>query len=111
MTRSTTAKADVHPKGELKWKPQELAFDDPRCRFFFDPVRKQVVATRGALAEFTGGEIARALEVLRLAAVDHGGLDYLQVFEAEDGRRLWVIEDGAPDDPEGVVTVLTPAEY
>jgi hypothetical protein len=47
------------------------------------------------------------LAVLQQKAVEHDGIDYLQVFESADGDRLWIIEDG----PGGAITALLPDEY
>ncbi len=98
-------------EGELRWRPPEVPHDDPRARYRFDGTRKRVVATRAALATFSGADVANVLDRLRHAAVKNSGLDYLQVFERLDGERLGVIEDGEPDDEDGVITVLLPGDY
>ena len=96
----------------MELKPQEIPVEDPRSRYMFDGTRKRIVATQGVLADFTGGEVAQAIARLAREALDKAGLDYIQVFVTEDGRRLWVIEDGEPDDViDGVITLLRPDEY
>jgi len=93
-------------KPPLKLKIQEPPFDHPdSCNFFRLDGSKPVVATPAALHDFTQGEIPFALELLQREAILHNGLDYLQVFEDDRGRRLWVIED-----PQ-VITVLLPEDY
>jgi len=38
----------------------------------------------------------------------NGGLEYVQVFDADDGNEnLWFVED----DGEGAITALLPSEY
>jgi hypothetical protein len=101
----------VTSEGELRWVPPEVPHHDHRARYRFNGMRKRVVATRAALATFSGSEVANVLDRLRREAIKNSGLDYLQVFERLDGERLWVIEDGEPDDEDGVITVLLPGDY
>ena len=93
-------------KNTLVWQPQEPPFDHPDCycRFCLDG-SKPVVATKTALAEFTRDEILKALLLLEEKAVEHDGLDYLQTFEDESKRRLWVIEN------DEAITALLPEDY
>lgn len=43
-----------------------------------------------------------------IEAEQHGGIDYLQVFEDESkSEALWFIEDG----PGGAITALLPSDY
>jgi hypothetical protein len=45
---------------------------------------------------------------LQAKAVEHRGLDYLQVFEDPvKGARLWFMEDGEG----GAITALLPSDY
>jgi len=70
---------------------------------------KPFVATRGAIAKYQHETIVACLLILQEKAVEHGGIDYLQVFESRDDAddRLWFIEDG-----EGrAITALLPDEY
>jgi len=89
----------------LVLKQQEIPFDHPESCCRFDPTKKQTVATRAAIAEFSMEEIGACLELLRAKAIEKNGLDYLQVFQDDAGRRLWVIED------EVAITVLLPSDY
>jgi hypothetical protein len=90
----------------LVWQPQEPSFDSPdSCHRFRLDGTKPVVATSNALAEFTREEIHAVLERLQCEAEAHDGLDYLQTFKDEHGRRLWVIEN------EEAVTLLLPEDY
>ena len=93
-------------KNKLVWQKQEPPFDHPDscCRFRLDG-EKRVVATRNASIEFTRNEIRTVLELLQSKAEEHDGLDYLQTFKDEQGRRLWVIEN------DEAITVLIPEEY
>ncbi len=74
---------------------------------FLPSPEKPFLATPGAIDTHTQEVILACFEVLRQKADEHGGLDYLQVFEAETGERLWFIEDG----PGGAITALLPSEY
>lgn len=62
------------------------------------------LATPGAIEKFGYRQVCECLAVLRKKAEEHGGLDYLQVFKANNGETLWFIEDGA-------ITALLPEEY
>ena len=69
---------------------------------------KPFVATRGAVEKYQHETIIACIRILQQAAADHGGIDYLQVFESPDGGdRLWFIEDGEG----GAITALLPEEY
>jgi len=94
----------------LTLRPQEISFDDPRSRYFFEPgPDKPFVVTPGVLGALTRAEILECLRTLQAIAQELGGLDYLQVFEVEDRNNedLWFIED----DGEGAITALLPSEY
>lgn len=84
-------------------KDQEIPLDDPRSRHRF---RKPFVSTAGALSTFGPELLFACLLEIQAKADQHGGLDYLQVFETPEGiPNLWFIEDGQ------VVTALLPQEY
>ncbi len=92
----------------LQMKEQEVPASDPRSVYFLGLPGRTLVATPGALEAFTAGEISFAISTLKERAdASATGLDYLAVFESEDGRRLFVIDDG----PDGVVTLLLPSDY
>jgi len=81
-------------KNSLKYKQQEPAFDSPEsCWHYRLDGSKFVGTTSAASVEFTREEIIGVLELLQQKAVEHNGLDYLQTFEDEEGRRLWVTEN------------------
>ncbi len=90
-------------------QPQEIPFDDSDSFNMFRPSpEKPLLATPGAIEEFSHETILACWNVLTDLAVEKKGLDYLQVFvRDDDGQRLWFVEDG----PEGAITALTPAEY
>ena len=69
---------------------------------------KPFVATPDAIAMYQHETILACLLILQAKAREHGGLDYLQVFEASDKpEHLWMIEDG----PGGAITALLPSNY
>ena len=79
-----------------KRKPQEVSGD-----YRFDG---HAYTTPGVLAELAPDDIACILaDLLRFAA--SGTADYLQVFESNDGRVVWCIDDRTH------FTLLLPAEY
>jgi len=79
--------------------------------------------TRGVQRELTADEVAWILRDLRRAVREHDGLDYLQVYEADDGRTVWVIDqlsrsmkesgDYSAEEIEAYdyFTLLLPSEY
>ena len=68
---------------------------------------KPFVATRAAL-ELYGNDICKCLAILQRKAEEHGGLDYLQVFDGPPNQEpLWFIEDGKG----GAITALLPSDY
>ena len=93
----------------LKLKLQEPSFDHTdSCNMFQPGPEKPFVATRGAVDKYQHEIIVACLRVLRAKADEHGGIDYLQVFEDEEtGDRLWFIEDR----DGGAITALLAEEY
>jgi len=90
----------------LVWQQQEPLFDHPdSCCYFRLDGSKPVGMTRHAAVEFTRKEVIGVLELLQREAEKHHGIDYLQTFKSDDGRRLWVIEDGE------AITALLPSDY
>lgn len=84
--------------------PPERPHADPDCRSTFSAPR--LIMTPGAVVAFGPETIAACLFRLQQLARQHGGLDFLQVFEHPETRaELWFIED-AP----GVVTALLPED-
>jgi hypothetical protein len=90
-------------------RPQEIAFENPHSRFFFQPKADlPFVATRAAFELFGVETIHRCLSQLQDLAKEHGGIDYLQVFlDPTKPENLWFIEDG----PGGAITALLPSDY
>ena len=89
-------------------KPQEIPFDSPESDNMFDLVtEKRVVATQAVVALLEGDLSAAGQLVTELneMALKYRGLDYLQVFENDDGENIWIIEDGE------AITVMTPSDY
>ena len=69
---------------------------------------KPLVATPAAIEAYSHEVIVACWQVLRQNADEHGGLDYLQVFESkEHAEDLWFIEDG----PGGAITALLPTDH
>lgn len=90
-------------------RPQEIPLDDPAsCEMFVPNAEKPFVATPAAIEMYGQETILACLQVLQQSAIEHIGLDYLQVFEdtAKD-EKLWFIEDG----PGGAITALLPTDY
>jgi len=93
-----------------KLKDQEIPLDDPASNNFFRPTaEKPFLATPAAIQMYTREVIIACLMKLQELAEDHEGLDYLQVFEADDDHpeNLWFIEDG----PGGAITAILPSDY
>lgn len=88
----------------LNLQPQEIPVDDPCSNKFF--AGKPFAATQGALRGFGILSVLACLRLLQREAMKHNGLDYLQVFKDEEGRRLWFIEDEGDS-----ITALLPEEY
>ena len=66
------------------------------------------MATHNAVNMFGETIILEKLRELQTIARNHQGLDYLQVFENQNGSpNLWFIEDG----PGGAITALLPEDY
>lgn len=78
-------------------KPQEV---EGSHRF-----NSRTVITRAAQAAITSAELLHLSTMLRQAITESDGLDYLQVFECDDGRVIWCIDDG------DYVTWLLPEDY
>ena len=92
----------------LALKAQEIPLDHPdSCNLFQSGPDRPFLATPAAIDTFGVETILRCLAELQVKAVLHSGLDYLQVFIADDGRKLWFIEDG----PSGAITALLPSDY
>ncbi len=75
-------------------QPQEIPVDDPQsCQMFAPSAAKPFVATPAAIEMYGQETILACLAVLQEAAVQNGGLDYLQVFIAADRpEKLWFID-------------------
>lgn len=80
----------------------------PGSKYMFLPrPDKPFLATPAAMAMY-GDDIRRCLALLHTKAVQHHGLDYLQVFEdPTKSEPLWFIED----DEGGAITALLPSDY
>ena len=99
-------RANVTDRLELKTQEPPLAHPDS-CNYFQPSPDKPLLATPGAIERFSHETIVACLRVLQQKASEHDGIDYLQVFESEEGSRLWFIEDGEG----GAITALLPEEY
>jgi len=95
-------------KDRLELKPQEPPLDHrDSCNRFRPGPDKPFLATPGAIEAFGFEAIVAGLKILQEKATEHDGIDYLQVFESPQGRRLWYIEDG----DGGAITALLPEDY
>lgn len=66
------------------------------------------MATPAAIKLYQHETIVQCLLTLQRLASEHGGLDYLQVFEdPSKSENLWMIEDGEG----GAITALLPSDY
>ena len=73
-------------------QPQEIPLDDCNSRFRFNPLEKQLVATRAAVEEFGARMIQDCIELLGRAAAEHDRLDHLQVFTIGPAKKtLWTM--------------------
>ena len=90
-------------------KDQETPLDHPdSCNMFQPSAEKPFLATPAAIAMYSHEVIIACWQVLREKADQHGGIDYLQVFESVDhDENLWFLEDG----PGGAITALLPSDY
>ncbi len=92
-------------------KRQEIPYDHPDSVNMFQPSpEKPFVATRDAIDIFQQEINLRCLTILQEKAVEHGGLDYLQVFDGKSVGKdedLWYIEDGEG----GAITSLLASNY
>ena len=98
-----------------KHKPQECPGD-----YWFDG---KAVMTRGVADALTPDEILAITTKLKAFIQEENGADYLQVFEADDGRCVWCIDqlrravkesgEFTPQQLEeyDVWTMLLPEEY
>ncbi len=87
---------------------QEIPLDDPDSSWMFRPsAEKPLVATSAALDQYSQETILDCLRILQSKADVSQGLDYLQVFDFENGSRLWFIEDNTG----GAITALLPEDY
>ena len=88
-------------------QPQEIPLDHPDSNNMFLPTaEKPLVATQPAIAMYSQSVIFACLTVLSQKADEHGGLDYLQVFESnQHAENLWFIENNE------AITSLLPSDY
>ena len=70
------------------------------CRFV-----GRSLMTRGVSLALTPTDLVQITTLLQHDVEKLDGLDYLQVFEAPDGRVVWAIDDGEH------WTLLLPSEY
>ncbi len=92
----------------LELQPQEPPLDHAdSCNFFQPTQAKPFVYTPAAFDSVGILAMLAALRLLQEQALEHNGIDYLQVFKTRDGRVLWFIEDGEG----GAITALLPSDY
>lgn len=103
------------PQAKWKRQPQEQEGD-----YWFGG---QLYITQGVAAELSQAEILWIVADLQEAVAVEAGLDYLQTYQSEDGRRVWLIDQLSKAQLEGDVysakekrnhhyfTMLLPSEY
>lgn len=67
--------------------------------------RGRAYMTRGVSTSLSPTEVMQLELRLQADVEENNGLDYLQVFTSDDGRKVWVIDDGPHH------TWLLPSEY
>jgi len=83
-------------------------------KYFFNG---RSLITAGAQALLTQAEAIKMVQELQKLAIEKKGIDYLQVFKNENGKRIWVIDqldEGMKKEhpPEhNYFTILLPSEY
>ena len=92
------------PIAEWVLRSQEHPYGSAESKWFFRADTKPTVVTKAASEIFTNQQILEAVLYLKEVANEHGGLDYLQVFD-RDRDVLWVIEG------QDVITALLPGDY
>jgi hypothetical protein len=92
----------------LHLKPQVLPFDHPDSHYMFQhSVEKPLVATVGATQMYKM-QVMDGLLILQKKALEHNGLNHIQVFEdPSKPEPLWFVED----DPEGCIWATLPWDY
>ena len=94
-----------------KRKPQER----PGSYFFSG----QLYATQGVQSELSPDEILAIYMDVKAFVGQEDGIDYLQVYECSDGRKVWLIdqlnkemiESGGYQPEDNHCTMLLPEEY
>ncbi len=96
-----------------KWthKPQEQ-----ESAYYFDGRALQRAGVAEALSP---DEVLWIVSTLQRFVLKHKGGDYLQLFESDDGRKVWcicqlsktMIESGEYADEDNYWTMLLPKEY
>ena len=83
----------------------------------------RAVMTQGVAGILSPQELAFIVDDLRRAVAENEGLDYLQVYTCDDGRKVWIIDqlsksmkEGADYTPDQIVeydvfTLMLPEEY
>jgi hypothetical protein len=100
-----------------KWRRKEKERDGD---YYFSG---RAYMTRGVQRELSDVEITWIIADLKQAVREHDGLDYLQVYTADDGRTIWVIDQLSTSMKESddytdeqlkqydYFTLLLPSEY
>ena len=91
--------------GVPRLKNQEIPLDHPDSSNMFQPgPDKPLLATPGVIEMYGHEVIMACIRILRQKADEHDGIDYLQVFEADESENLWFIEDGPDAQSNSVET-------
>ena len=73
------------------WKRQP---QEKRGDYFFSG---QFLASRGVVSELTPDEILRIYQDIKSFVKDKDGIDYLQIYTDENGRKLYLIDQLSKD--------------
>ena len=96
----------------MNWNRQPQERDDQK--YFFNG---KCLVTRGAQELLSEEDALNIIAELQKLAKEQNGLDYLQAFKNEDGKKIWVIDQldekmKTEHPPEhNYFTILLPSEY
>lgn len=96
----------------MKWKRQPQEREDQKYLF-----NGKCYITTGAQSLLSELEAIQIVQALQKLAIEKSGIDYLQVFQNDEGERIWVIDQldismKKEHPPEhDFFTILLPSEY
>ena len=96
----------------MNWNRQPQERDDQK--YFFNG---KCLVTRGAQELLAEDDALKIIAELQKLAKENNGIDYLQCFKNENGKKIWVIDQldekmKKEHPPEhNYFTILLPSEY